>query len=127
MVDLTDAPDLYPLAGVLAAVTPGRSRLRGAPHVVHKESDRRAETGRLARAFGARVETDAMGLSIEGTSTPSRVTLPDLADHRLLMSAAVGALAADGPSQLGPAEAVGKSFPGFWDALRELGAEVDDG
>lgn len=127
VVDLTDAPDLYPLAGVLAAVTPGRSRLRGAPHVVHKESDRRAETGRLARAFGARVETDAMGLSIEGTSTPSRVTLPDLADHRLLMSAAVGALAADGPSQLGPAEAVGKSFPGFWDALRELGAEVDDG
>lgn len=124
-VDLTASPDLYSLAGVLAAVVPGRSRLRGAPQVVRKESDRRAETARLARAFGADVERAAGGLSITGRFPPRPVTLTDLADHRLLMSAAVGALAADGPSLLGPAEAVGKSFPGFWDALRELGAEVE--
>ncbi len=125
VVDLTDSPDLYPLAGVLAAVTPGRSRLRGAAHVVHKESDRRAGTARVARAFGARVMRAAGGLTIEGTAAPRRVSLLDLTDHRLLMSAAVGALAADGPSELGPAEAVGKSFPGFWSTLRALGAEVD--
>jgi 3-phosphoshikimate 1-carboxyvinyltransferase len=124
-VDLTDSPDLYPLAGVLAALTPGTSRLRGAAQVVHKESDRRAGTARLARAFGARVRTNAGGLTIEGTDSPRRVSLTDLTDHRLLMSAAVGALAADGPSRLGPAEAVDKSFPGFWESMRALGAEVD--
>ncbi|HTS32344.1 MAG TPA: 3-phosphoshikimate 1-carboxyvinyltransferase [Thermoplasmata archaeon] len=124
-VDLTDSPDLYPLAGVLAALTPGTSRLRGAAHVVHKESDRRAGTARLARAFGARVRTNAGGLTIEGTDSPRRVSLTDLTDHRLLMSAAVGALSADGPSRLGPAEAVEKSFPGFWDSMRALGAEVE--
>jgi 3-phosphoshikimate 1-carboxyvinyltransferase len=122
--DLTDAPDLYPLAGAVAAVTPGRSRLRGAPHVVHKESDRRAETARLARALGARVEPSAGGLAIEGTPAPRPLALPDLADHRLMMSAAVAALVCTGPSSLGPAEAVEKSFPRFWEALSGIGAEV---
>jgi 3-phosphoshikimate 1-carboxyvinyltransferase len=123
-VDLTDAPDLYPLAGVLAATTPGRSRLVGADHVVHKESDRKAGTARLARAFGARVTLSDHALVIEGTERPRAVSLADLTDHRLLMSAAVGSLAADGPSRLGPAESVDKSFPAFWRTMRALGAEV---
>ncbi|MCI4342640.1 MAG: 3-phosphoshikimate 1-carboxyvinyltransferase [Thermoplasmata archaeon] len=123
-MDFTSCPDLYPLAGVLAATLPGRSRLRGAAHVVHKESNRRTETARLARAFGARVEVVASGLVIEGRGPPRAVDLRTLADHRLVMSAAVGALAATGPSRIGVAESVRKSFPGFWTALRDLGTEV---
>jgi 3-phosphoshikimate 1-carboxyvinyltransferase len=123
-IDLTSCPDLYPLAGVLATTLPGRSRLRGAAHVVHKESNRRAETARLARAFGAKVRTSGSGLSIEGSGTPRPVDLRSLSDHRVVMSAAVGALAASGPSRIGSAEAVRKSFPGFWKSLTELGGEV---
>ncbi|MCI4365802.1 MAG: 3-phosphoshikimate 1-carboxyvinyltransferase [Thermoplasmata archaeon] len=121
--DLTASPDLYPLAGVLAAAIPGTSHLSGAPHIVHKESDRRAETARLARAFGARVRRTRTGLSIEGRSRLRPVELPDLTDHRLVMSAAVGALAATGSSRIGEAEAVRKSFPRFWETLVALGAE----
>jgi 3-phosphoshikimate 1-carboxyvinyltransferase len=124
-MDLTDCPDLYPLAGVLAATLPGTSRLRGAVHVIHKESNRRAETARIVSAFGARVREVAGGLSIEGRERLRPVDLPDLTDHRLVMSAAVGALAASGPSRLGDARVVGKSFPGFWKTIEGLGAEVD--
>jgi 3-phosphoshikimate 1-carboxyvinyltransferase len=124
-VDLTDSPDLYPLVGVLAATTSGTSRLVGAPHVVHKETDRRAGTIRLARAFGATVRAHRHGVVIQGTDSPTAVNLGDLPDHRLVMSAAVGALTAEGPSRLGPAEATRKSFPRFWEVLRTLGAEVD--
>jgi 3-phosphoshikimate 1-carboxyvinyltransferase len=123
-VDLTPCPDLYPLVGVLAATRPGRSRLRGAAQVVYKESNRRTATARLARAFGARVTVGSGGLVIEGTGAPRAIDLRDLADHRVVMSAAVGALAATGPSRVGSADAVRKSFPGFWTALRQLGAEV---
>jgi 3-phosphoshikimate 1-carboxyvinyltransferase len=123
-VDLTPSPDLYPLAGVLAATLPGRSRLRGAAHAVHKESDRRAETARLAAAFGARVRDGANRLEIEGRGPLRPVRLSALTDHRVVMSAAVGALAASAPSRIGAAEAVRKSFPEFWRTLRTLGAEV---
>jgi 3-phosphoshikimate 1-carboxyvinyltransferase len=119
-IDLTRTPDLYPLAGVLAATAPGMSRLLGAEHVVYKESDRRAGTAKLARQLGARVRASRTGLLIEGTRSPRAVSAPNFTDHRMVMSAAVGALAAEGASLVGKAESVRKSFPGFWDALTEL-------
>jgi 3-phosphoshikimate 1-carboxyvinyltransferase len=122
-VDLTDAPDLFPLAAVLAAMVPGRpSRLRGAPQLAFKESDRRVESARLARGFGARVSSTAAGLEILGSPVPRPCNLPSLTDHRVVMSAAVGALAAHGVSRVGRAEAVSKSYPGFWKALQSLTA-----
>jgi len=123
-VDLTDCPDLYPLAGVLAATIPGTSHLRGAAHVVHKESNRRTGTARLAAAFGARVHRIPGGLSIEGRDRLRPVDLPHLSDHRVVMSAAIGALAASGPSRIGEVEAVRKSFPGFWKTLEGLRREA---
>ncbi|HYA54725.1 MAG TPA: 3-phosphoshikimate 1-carboxyvinyltransferase [Thermoplasmata archaeon] len=119
-VDLTDAPDLYPLAGVLAATTAGVSRIVGAPHVALKESDRKAETAALARDLGAKVTETREGLRVEGTARVRRLVRTDLRDHRMVMSAAVGALVADGPSVLGDASVVRKSFPGFWNVFRSL-------
>jgi len=119
-IDLTDAPDLYPLAGVLAATTSGVSHIVGAEHAVLKESDRKAGTALLARCLGAAVESTSRGLRIRGTRRPRALDLRQLSDHRLVMSAAVGALAAEGDSVLGEKEAVRKSFPGFWDAFASL-------
>ncbi len=122
--DFTASPDLYPLAGAIAATVPGVSRLRGAPHLAAKESDRRAETVRLARALGASVTTAPGGVTIHGVRRPRRLELSGLTDHRLTMSAAIGALAGEGPSTLRPAGSVAKSFPEFWQALGSLGAGV---
>ena len=119
-VNLTDAPDLYPLVGVLAATTVGRSELRGAPQVVRKESDRRQGTVDLARGLGATAAISDDRLRITGTGAPKALALEALSDHRLVMSAAVGSLAASGPSVVGDARAVRKSFPGFWAVLKEL-------
>lgn len=119
-VDLTDAPDLYPLAGVLAARITGPSHLAGAAHVVGKESDRKAGTARLVRALGARVRSGRNALVIQGTGTPRPFVVRDLADHRMVMSAAVGALAASGPSLIGEARSVDKSFPEFWKFFERL-------
>lgn len=119
-VDLTRAPDLYPLAGVLAATTSGVSQLLGASHVVLKESNRRAETARLARGLGAHVTVTGAGLVIEGRRRPQALHVPSLSDHRLVMSAAVAALAAEAPSVVGEVEAVRKSFPEFWNVLTEI-------
>lgn len=123
-VRLTDAPDLYPLAGVLAAAAPGRSYLLGAEQVVAKESNRRLETERLVRSMGARVTAVGGGLAIDGVARPHPVHLRAARDHRIVMSAAVAAIAATGPSEIADASAVHKSFPGFFETLGRLGAEV---
>lgn len=119
-VSLTGSPDLYPLAGVLAGSAPGRSRLGGAPHVVTKESDRRRATTDLARAMGARVRSHGSDLIIEGTASPRSLHVRGVRDHRVIMSAAVGALVADRPSTLSDADVVRKSFPEFWAYLGTL-------
>lgn len=123
-IRLDDAPDLYPLAGVLAASASGRSELVGAAHVVAKESDRRAETIRLVHAMGGRAVATPAGLAVEGTARPRRLDLRGVHDHRLVMSAAVAALAAGGPSRVADAACVGKSYPGFFDDFARLGVEV---
>ncbi|HYA10318.1 MAG TPA: 3-phosphoshikimate 1-carboxyvinyltransferase [Thermoplasmata archaeon] len=123
-VRLTDAPDLYPLAGVLAATAHGRSYLLGAEHVVAKESDRKLGTARLVRAMGARVTEVNGGLAVDGVSRPRPVRLRGAHDHRIVMSAAVAAAASDRPSELADAAAVAKSFPRFFDVLGRLGLEV---
>ena len=113
-------PDLFPLAGVLAAAAPGTSRLDGGTHVAAKESDRRAETVRLVRGMGGRARLTARSLLIEGARRVRAVRLSGAADHRIVMSAAVGALAGDGPSRISDARAVRKSFPDFWSTFDRL-------
>jgi 3-phosphoshikimate 1-carboxyvinyltransferase len=119
-VELTDSPDLYPLAGVLAASARGVSTLAGAAHVASKESDRRSETIRLATGMGARTRGTRGGLRIEGTGEPTPLSVRGANDHRVVMSAAIGALAAAGPSSVGNSEAVAKSFPEFWSVLAQI-------
>jgi 3-phosphoshikimate 1-carboxyvinyltransferase len=119
--DLTDAPDLLPLMAVLAAIVPGRSRLRGATHAAGKESDRRMEAARLARALGASVRLTSSTLEVRGSAPRRPLRYAGPADHRLVMSAAVGAIAAPGRSVISNAEAVTKSFPTFWPTLARLG------
>ncbi len=123
-VDLTASPDLYPLMGALAATIPGRSVLRGASHVIFKESNRRTETVRLVRALGGKVRASRDRLAITGSTRPRALRLRGIDDHRLVMSAAVAALGGDGTSSIADAAAVGKSFPGFWEALGSLGGVV---
>lgn len=120
-MDLTRSPDLYPLLGALAALVPGASsRLSGAPHLKHKESDRLAETVRLVRAVGGRAVRQRGALRIMGSPRPKALHLTSLSDHRLVMSACVAALAGPTASRIGDARAVRKSFPGFWTTLAHV-------
>ncbi len=118
---LSDAPDLYPLVGVLGSVIPGKSRLLGGHQAAFKESDRRRGTIRLSRALGASVRSTPTALEIRGRFPPRPLRLSNLTDHRMVMSAAVAAAAASGPSYIGDTRHVRKSFPEFWNVLDGLG------
>ncbi|MCI4362062.1 MAG: 3-phosphoshikimate 1-carboxyvinyltransferase [Thermoplasmata archaeon] len=125
--DLDGSPDLLPLLGVLAATTVGTSRLRGAAHAGAKESNRRRETAKLARAMGAHVSTGPAVVAITGTDRPSSFSYDGAGDHRMVMSAAVGALVGKSASRIGSAETVRKSYPEFWSDFHQLTGAAEGG
>ena len=101
----------------------GTSRLFGAPHLAHKESDRIAKTAELVKALGRRARAIEGGLEIEGRSLlrapfVRAIHFDTDHDHRLAMAAAV-AKAAGAQIELTDRNVVTKSFPGFWEIFEK--------
>ena len=116
--DLCGAPDLFPLLAVLCSLAKSPSRLFGAKHLIHKESNRLRETAALLTCVGARFDLHDDGMTIHGGLIP--IPLKDAhpfdpaQDHRMAMAAALLNLAGANLKILTP-EVVDKSFPEFWD------------
>ena len=124
VVDCQDVPDLVPVLSVLAAVTPGVTRFENAGRLRIKESDRLAATAGLINALGGSAEELPEGLVITGKDRFAGGTVDSANDHRIAMSAAVAALASDGPVVLHGAQAVNKSYPAFWADYNALGGKA---
>ena len=124
-IDLADCPDLGPILMALGLLCEGETVIANAGRLRLKESDRIAAMEQELRKLGGRIESDG------GTVTIRRSVLHAPAgplwghnDHRVVMSLTVLATAAGLPVQIDGAEAVAKSWPGFFAAVRQLGVEV---
>ena len=118
-INLKNMPDLFPVLAVLCGLASGESDLYGAPHLVHKESDRLNRVAELLRQLGREVEVKADGLVIRGQ--PAVAPGPGLFldcdhDHRLAFAGAV-LKAAGFAIEIQHPEVVTKSFPDFWSIL----------
>ena len=124
-IDLADCPDLGPILMALGLLCEGETVITNAGRLRLKESDRIAAMEQELRKLGGQIESDG------GTVTMRRSVLHAPAgllwghnDHRVVMSLTVLAAAAGLPVQIDGAEAVAKSWPGFFAAVRQLGVEV---
>ena len=124
-IDLADCPDLGPILMALGLLCKGETVITNAGRLRLKESDRIAAMEQELRKLGGQIESDG------GTVTIRRSVLHAPAgplwghnDHRVVMSLTVLAAAAGLPVQIDGAEAVAKSWPGFFAAVRQLGVEV---
>lgn len=117
-----DCPDLGPILFAVAAAKHG-GIFQGTKRLRIKESDRAAVMAEELQKFGTRVTVGEDTVEIEpvGFHAPTEIT-DGHNDHRIVMSMAV-LLSLTGGSIRG-AEAVSKSFPDFFDRLRDLGLEV---
>jgi len=114
-VDLVDASDLVPVVGVLAAAAEGETRIHGAGHVQHKESDRLRTVAGGICALGGHAEVDGTDVVIRGGGlTGGQVDVAG--DHRIALAFGVLGLRVPGVLLRG-AEAVDKSYPSFLDEL----------
>lgn len=124
-IDATDIPDLVPILSVAAAFAQeGRTTVTNAARLRLKESDRLAAICTLLTRLGAKAEETADGLSIEGGGLHGGA-VSGFHDHRIVMSAAVGAAFAATKTEIFGSEAVEKSYPQFFTDFKHLGGKAD--
>lgn len=121
-IDLSDCPDLAPIAFVVAAEKNGAT-FTGTERLKIKESDRSAVMAEELAKFGARVDVfDDYVVVHKAELHASSKEIRSHNDHRIAMSLAV--LMTKYGGVLDGAEAVKKSFPDFFDVMKRAGAKV---
>lgn len=121
-IDLSDCPDLAPIAFVVAAEKNGAT-FTGTERLKIKESDRAAVMAEELAKFGARVDVfDDCVVVHKAELHASSKEIRSHNDHRIAMSLAV--LMTKYGGVLDGAEAVKKSFPDFFDVMKRAGAKV---
>ena len=128
-IDLADCPDLGPVLMVLGLLCAGTTVIRNAERLRLKESDRIAAMETELRACGGILESEGGTITIHGCS--DQLHLPALPlcghnDHRVVMSLAVLALSTGLELTVSEAESIQKSWPNFFEAIKPLGAEVEN-
>jgi 3-phosphoshikimate 1-carboxyvinyltransferase len=124
-IDLGDYPDLVPTLAVVAAFAQGKTTLTNIAHLRFKESDRLNDTAAELDKMGIRTEVTDDTMVIYG-GKPEGSEFDSHNDHRLALSLSVAASFAEGNSIINGAEAVTKSYPGFFEDFIKLGAEVEE-
>lgn len=123
-LSITDCPDLGPVLFAVAGVCGGGS-FTGTSRLRIKESDRGNVMAQVLARFGVRADVKEDEIEVyPGELRAPEDPLYGYNDHRIVMSEAVLMTITGGIIE--GAEAVSKSFPDFFDKLREIGIEVKE-
>ena len=114
--DCSACPDLIPPLVALGSAIEGCSAIHGASKLASKESDRGAVLAGELGKLGVGVTVDGDTLTVEGHSgLKGGAMFSSHDDHRVAMAMACVSLVCGSPNRLQGWEAVGKSYPGFWE------------
>jgi 3-phosphoshikimate 1-carboxyvinyltransferase len=122
--DATDCPDLFPPLVALAACCEGTTVIEGVSRLAHKESNRALTLQEEFGKMGVTIQLVGDKMLIRGGERLKGAVVHSRHDHRIAMACAVAALRAEGPVTIEEAEAIGKSYPDFYEHLQQLGAQI---
>ena len=121
-LDISDCPDLGPVLMALAAALNGAT-FTGTKRLKIKESDRGSVMCAELSKFGIESEIFENEIGIKkGDLKAPLDTLSGYNDHRIVMSLVL--LLTKTGGKIDEAEAVRKSYPGFFEDIKKLGIEV---
>ncbi|MFQ5458059.1 MAG: 3-phosphoshikimate 1-carboxyvinyltransferase, partial [Myxococcota bacterium] len=98
----------------------GVTRVRNAAELRAKESDRIATMAEELGKLGVQIKALPDGVDIAGGSKLRGARCRSHGDHRVAMSLAVAALAAEGETVIEDSAMVATSYPGFAETLESL-------
>jgi 3-phosphoshikimate 1-carboxyvinyltransferase len=122
--DATECPDLFPPLVALAAYCEGTTVIEGVSRLAHKESNRGLTLQDEFGKMGLTIELDGDRMLVYGGGALKGATVHSRHDHRIAMACAVGALRAAGPVTIEEAEAINKSYPDFYEHIKQLGGQL---
>jgi 3-phosphoshikimate 1-carboxyvinyltransferase len=114
------AIDEIPVLCLAASHARGRTFIRGAGELRHKESDRIAGIVDGLRALGAQIEALGDDIVVDGPTPLSGTAVDSLGDHRLALTFAIAGLVAAGRTTIAGAESVAISYPTFFADLERI-------
>ena len=113
--------DELPLFALAAAMARGDSAVRGAAELRVKESDRIETVTTSLRALGVHISETDDGFRVRGVpARPRGGAMHSRDDHRIAMLGAVAGLVSREGVEVGGAESVAISFPGFYELLASV-------
>lgn len=112
--------DELPTVAMMACFADGVTVIRDAAELKVKESNRIALTVKNLKAMGADVTETEDGMIIRGGKPLHGAVINPEKDHRMAMTFAVAALAAEGETELLDADCVSISYPAFYEDLLRL-------
>jgi len=118
--EVAGAIDEIPILCLAATQALGRTTIRGAGELRHKESDRLAGIAAGLGALGARISADGDDLTIDGPTRLKGATTDSLNDHRLAMTFAIAGLIATSRTTVGRPASADISYPGFFAELERI-------
>lgn len=122
--DATDCPDLFPPLAALAAACPGTSHLTGVSRLKHKESNRGLTIQSEFKKIGVQIEIDGDIMHVYGGRPIKGGRGSSHNDHRIAMALALLGLISQEGVYIDDAQAIDKSYPGFFDDIQALGAKI---
>ena len=124
VLDAGDIPDLVPTIAACACAAGRALCVTHAERLRIKESDRIATVRQALNALGGDVSETPDGLIVRKCK-PTGGTVDAAGDHRIAMMAAVASAGCTREVVIRGAEAVNKSYPGFWRDFGSLGGRVE--
>ena len=123
-IDAREIPDLVPPIALLACAAEGETEIFNAGRLRLKESDRLFTVADTLRKLGADISEEGSSLRIRGGRPLTGGEVHSHGDHRIAMMAALASLISQDKIVIKGAEAVAKSYPGFFEDFGSLGGAV---
>lgn len=120
-VDAANIPDLVPALAACACAAKKEMRFINAQRLRIKESDRIATVVAAVNALGGCASETSDGLVVYPAGMLAGGRVDAAGDHRIAMMAAIASVGCEGEVTVVGAEAVNKSYPGFWRDFNSLG------
>lgn len=126
VIDLNDCPDLGPMLFALATQANGKTTFQNAGRLRIKESDRIEAMETELKKLGCSISSNFDTVTITGPiKLQGNVTLLGHNDHRIVMALSILATIADEPITIDDAQAINKSYPGFFKDLASCGTFIE--
>lgn len=119
-------PDLVPVMSAVMSLADGTSHITDAERLKIKESNRLETVTDFLSKLGANIKQTDSGLTLTGLTSLSGGEVSSHNDHRIAMAAAAASCGCDKPVIINEAEAVKKSYPGFFKDFAALGGELGE-